>query len=299
LSGYSPIAAFVDVVPRETNTFRANLLSINYVPAMSSALQYLAAADFDRAFKAAGEALEVKPNDPEAMALQREAMGKKHIRQAETLGKQGDYIAADKELEAALVALPDDGEAKQLLADWKAREPQQVEQMRQERLLRGKRLFDAALARFRDADLFESHELTTGKPVKAVETAILEALKIRPEFKVAKPKSNDPGTFEIEAVQELTTALGGIAGRRRCVIVGAQTEDQTQILFKVMEFKAEALNKASFGALIGAPNEVKLVPVHPSRIANFTDKMKAQVEEGVKMVTERIHGDVGGQGIER
>jgi hypothetical protein len=130
------------------------------------------------------------------------------IRQAETLGKRGDYIAADKELEAALESLPENGEAKQLLADWKVREPQQFEHLRQERLARGKKLFDSVLARFGDADLFESHELKTGKPVKAVESAILEALKIHPAFRVAKPKSNDPETFEIEAVQELTTALG-------------------------------------------------------------------------------------------
>jgi hypothetical protein len=79
------------------------------------------------------------------------------------------------------------------------------------------------------------------------------------------------------------------------VIVGAQTQDdETQILFKVLEYKAEAVNKASFGALIGAPAEVKLVPVHPSRIANFTDKLKVQIEEGMKMVTDRIQGAVGG-----
>ena len=289
LSGYSPVVAVIDVDAGQTNAFRTNFVSINYGPAMNAARQYLAAADYDRASKAAGEALEVKPSDPEAVALQREALGRRRVRQAESLGKKGDYIGADKELATALELLPDNEEAKQLFADFKAREPEQVEQMRQERLLRGKKLFDSVLARMTDADLFESHELKTGKPVKEVEMAILEALKIHPEFRVAKPKSNVPETFEIEAAQELTTTLGTSAGRRRCLIVGAQTkDDETDILFKVLEYKAEAVNKFSLGAMIGAPAEVKFVPIHPSRIANFTEKLKAQVQEGTQIVSERI-----------
>jgi hypothetical protein len=89
--------------------------------------------------------------------------------------------------------------------------------------------------------------------------------------------------------------LGTGAERRRCAIVGARTrEDERDVLFKVLEYKTEAVNKVSIGALISAPAEVKFVPVHPSRIANFTDKLKAQVEEGVKTLTDRIQQAVGG-----
>jgi tetratricopeptide (TPR) repeat protein len=296
LSGYSPVTAMLDVAAEQTNEFSTNLVSINYGPAMNAARQHLAAGDYDGAFNAAAEALQVKPNDPEATALQREAVGFRHVRQAESLGKRGDYIGADMELETALQSLPDNEEAKQLLADWKTREPEQREEMQQERLLRGKKLFDSVLAGVRDADLFESHELKTGKSVNEVKTAILDALKIRPEFRVRKSKSNIAETFEIEAMQELSTVLATSAGRRVCVIVGAQTrDDETDILFKVLEYKAEAVNKISIGALIGAPVEVKYVPIHPSKIPQMTDKLKAQIEEGQKMVTDRIQQAIGGE----
>jgi hypothetical protein len=121
------------------------------------------------------------------------------------------------------------------------------------------------LARVRDANLFESHELKTGKPVKEVEKAILDALRIRPEFRVTKATSSIPETFEIKAVQELTTALATSAGRRECVIVGAQTrDDETQILFKVLEYKAH--HTVSMQGLLNFTDNVSYIPVHPSRI---------------------------------
>jgi hypothetical protein len=65
------------------------------------------------------------------------------------------------------------------------------------------------------------------------------------------------------------------------VIVGAQTRyDETQILFKVPEYKSEAVNKFTISTLISAPVKVEYVPIHPSRIPNLTDKLKAQVEKG-------------------
>ncbi len=293
LSGYSPVDAVVDVAARETNTFVTNLVSINYVPAMNAARQYLSAGDYDKAFRAAAEALEVKPNDPEAMTLQKEATGRRHIRQAEALGKRGDYIGADKELEAALESLPDNDEVKQLLADFKTRERGQLEQLQQERRERGQKLFDTILSRFKDAELFDSHEIKTTRPLNEVQTAILSALKIRPEFRVLKSRSSVAETFEISAVQELTGALATSAGRRQCVIVMAQTrDDETQILFKVLEFKAH--HSVGTKGLLNLTDNVTFIPVHPSRIPDFTDKLKSQLEEGTKMVTDRIQQAIGG-----
>jgi hypothetical protein len=137
-------------------------------------------------------------------------------------------------------------------------------------------------------------------PVKDARAAILDALKIRPEFRITKSASSAPEMFVIAGVQELTTALGTSAGRRQCVVVGAQTrDDETQILFKVLEYKSEAVNKLSLGALIGAPVEMRYVPIHSSQIPNLTDKLKGQIEEGVKIVTDRIQQAVGGSQAEK
>jgi tetratricopeptide (TPR) repeat protein len=295
LAGYSPATVVLNVAAGQTNEFSTNLVSLDYVRSMRAARQYLATADYDRASAAAAEALQVKPNDPEGIAVQQEAIGKGHLRQAEAFGKNGDYIGADRELEATLQSLPDNGEAKQLLADFKARESQQREQQREERLVRGKKLFGSVVASVTDADLFESHELKTSMPVERVKALILDALKIRPEFRLTKCETIAPETFEVEAVQELNTVLATSAGRRECIIVGAQTQDdKTDILFKVLEYKSEAVEKFSIGALIGAPVAVTYVPIHASRIPKMTDKLKAQLEEGQKMVTGRIRQAIGG-----
>ena len=300
LAGYSPVAADLTITALQTNTFRTNLISLDYSRAIAAARQYLGTADYDRAFSAAAEALQAKPNDAEAIAVQKEASGKRHLRLAESLGKKGDFIGADKELEAVLQSLPESEEAKQLLSDFKKHETEQIERIRVERAQRGQKTFDAALASITNAALFESHELKTAMPVKEAWTAISEALKTPPGFRIIKSVSSDPETFEIEAVQELSTALGSSAGGRQCLIVGAQTGDrETQILFKVLEYKSEAVNKISIGALIGAPVEVRYVPIHPTRIPNLTDKLKAQVAEGVKIVTERIQKAIGAREEER
>lgn len=293
--GYEVALVSLDITGQETNTFHTNLVSVNYSKSINAAKQYLAEADYDQALAAATEALHAKPNDPNAVAAQKEALGRRSLRRAEGLGKRGDYIAALKELELALQSLPESEEAKQLVAEFKKREPEQIERLKQERLERPKKVFDSILAHVEDADLFDSHELKTSKPVKEVEVRIVDALRnVRPVFQVTRDVSPQPETFEIEANQELSTILATSAGRRKCVIVGGETrDDETQIFFKVLEFKAEAVNKLSIGALIGTPVEVRYVPIHPPRLPQMSDKLKAQLQEGVSNVTARIQSAVG------
>jgi tetratricopeptide (TPR) repeat protein len=292
--GYERLLVSFDVRALETNSLRTNLVSINYAKSVNAAREYLAAANYDAAVAAATEALQAKPNDPDAIAIQKEASGRKFLRQAETFGKESDYTAAIRALELALIGLPENEHAKQLLADFKRREPEQIENKRLARLNLCKDIFDALLVNHSYHDYFDTHEIKTTKPVKMIRTAILDGLKTQPAFKVTRNDSNTPETFEIEAVQELTTMLATSAGRRHCVIVGAQTrDDEAQILFKVLEYKSEAVNKFSIGNLINAPSEVKYIPIHSSGNEKLSDKLQVQVKEGVQIVTERIQRAIG------
>jgi tetratricopeptide (TPR) repeat protein len=292
--GYERVFISLDVRAFETNSLHTNLISINYAKSVNAAREFLAAANYDAAVDAATEALQAKPNDPNAIAIQKEASGRKCLRQAETLGKEGDYTAAIRTLESVLIALPENEHGKQLLTEFKRREPEQIENKRLARLTLGQNTFEAALVNHSYQDYFDTHELKTTKPVKAIRTAILDALKTQPAFKVTRNDSSMPETFEIEAVQELTTILATSAGRRHCVIVGAQTrDDETQILFKVLEYKSEAVNKFSIGNLINAASEVRYVPIHSSENGNLSEKLQAQLKEGVQMVTERIQRAIG------
>jgi hypothetical protein len=165
--------------------------------------------------------------------------------------------------------------------------------MRQERLERGRKVFAGALEHLRDERLFDSHELKTTRPVKEVEAAVLAALKAQPSFAVTGNDSPMPDTFVIDATQEMSTALATSAGRRRSIIVGAQTkDDETQILFKVLEYKVEAVNKFSIGALIHAPVAVNYIPIDASQTNRMTDRLQAQLKEGVTIVTERIQAAI-------
>ena len=293
-AGYEPVSVSLEITANRTATFRTNLISTSYTGRMKSAREFMAAADYDRALEAIGDALIAKPADAVAITLQREATGLGKLQHAKKLGAAGDYIGGGKELTLALQSLPDNAEAKQLIADYKPHEPEQIERERVERLSSGTNTFNAFLLGQSDADLFDSHILKTTKPVKEVEAAILGALRIQPVFQVTKDNSPAPETFEIEAVQELSTYLATSAGRRLCFIVGAQTrDDETQILYKVLEYKTEAQIKFSLGKLIGAPGAVNYVPISPSRIPNMTDKLKAQLQAGVSNLTVRIQGAIG------
>jgi len=204
------------------------------------------------------------------------------LRQAETMGKQGDYIAADKELEATLQSLPDSEQARQMLADFKKREAEQIERLRVERMARPKKVFDEILNRTTDSQLFESHEIKTSRAAKDVEGAVATVLqKTQPAFTISRRRSTQPETFEIEFSQEVS---GGV---RRCVIVCGQTsDDETSVLFKVLEFRNH--RSLSMQGLLNFTETLTFIPVHPTRISDFTDKLKAQLDEGVKIVTSRI-----------
>lgn len=131
-------------------------------------------------------------------------------------------------------------------------------------------------------------------PANEVQSAILTSLKIQPPFQVTGVRSPTPDTFEIGAVQELSTYLSTSAGRRRCFIVVAQTQpDETQIIYRVLEYKTEAQIKFSIGNLIGAPVAVNYIPVSPARIPKMTDKLNAQLQFGVSNLTVRIQGAIG------
>ena len=78
------------------------------------------------------------------------------------------------------------------------------------------------------------------------------------------------------------------------MIVGGQIrDDETQIRFKILEYKTEAVNKFSIGALIVTPVEVNFVAIHPSRIGTVPEKLQARVNEGVSNVTAIVQSAIG------
>ena len=283
------------IAGNQTNTLHTNLVSQSYTGAMLVARRFMNEGQYDEAAQSLADALRVQPGDAAATSLQNEAVGLGFMARAESFGRQGDYIAGIAELEKALKVLSDNDRAKQMLADFKRHEPEQIERMRGERLDRGKQVFEALIKeRYPDGDLFKTHEMTTSKAPKEIELPLLQALKAEP-LKWNVTKYNE-GTdlFAIEAVQEFSTVLATSAGRRQLVMVGTQTKaDETQILFKVLEYKVEAKEKFSIGNWIGAPAAVNYLPI---RATGETNKFQLRIAEGVSNVTSIVRGVIGQDG---
>jgi hypothetical protein len=281
--GYEPATVTLTIAVAQTTTFQTNLTSVSYTERMRTAQQYMSSQDYDRALKAVDDALVAKPGDADALSLQRNATGLGSLERARALGKQGDFMGGEKELATAMQALPGNSEITVLLADYKRREPEQKERLRQERLAIPKEALALALrsCTYRgEGPLFEQHELKASKPVAGMESAIISALQSgSPAFQVSSRQLPWPDSFAIVGRQEFS------GGLRQCVVVGAQTgENETRILFTVMEYKTK--HDVSFQG--GLTFNTSYIPLHPSQVGELTDKMKAQIDEGIQIVTARI-----------
>ena len=296
--GYEHVEITLQITAQQTNAFRTNLVSVDYARDLDAGRRYLAAGDYARAKEAIRDALRAKPDDATATALQREAAGLESMSQAETLGQRGDYRAAIEELQASLKLLPGNQRARTLLADFNTRESERKEKARQARLNRPREVFAKRLALHDDSALFESHELKTSKKAAVVSAAILAALRDKaPTFTIGLHASPASDVTEIVAKRE---TLG--QARICVVVVGQITDDETQILFEVMEYKVDVAGKV-LGTLLNIqalggqnnanPVHARHTPLHPSRVGQLTDKMKVQIEEGVRIITERIQGAIG------
>jgi len=241
LNGYEDATVSADVTADQTNAVSTNLVSLQYLSAVRDARQYLAAGSYAGAVQAVGQALNAKPNDAIALALQAEASG--HLN---TERQQAD-----------------------------------AERRRVERLTRPRGAFDALCAQNPDAALFEEHQMTSRNPAKNVEIAIVQALQAAPMgFEIQSDASPQPDTYEVTAQQ--TFSLGILGGTERiCLLVVGQTnDDETQILFKVVEYQIQH-------TIVNFQDEKQLIPVHPSRM-QMNDLLQTRVRDGVRDVTERI-----------
>jgi len=282
-NGYEPVTVNMEVTANEITAVTTNLVNINYKNTMASARAHFAAGNYDRVLDTLNDLPAENANNAEVIALRNGASGQNHLRRGVELGKRGDYISGVTELEFAVQLLPDNDQAKQLLTDFKTQVPEQIERQRLERLERPKKLLDQVVARTPDANLFESHELTTGKPVKEVEAAIVKSLGgLFYSYKITQEINPSPETFVLQAE---TLFIGGT---RHCIIVGGQTTDnETKIYFVVLEYKTH--HRITFEG--GLTDWEEHIPIHPSRI-EMTDKLKAQIQEGVTNVAERIQNAV-------
>lgn len=306
LNEYEAVAGKLAVVANQTNTFHTNLISQHFTLAMAAARQYYANTDYERAAEAASEALKHKAGDGEAVALLRDAKTMGHLARGEAWASRGDFTNAMSEANLALTITPDSKQAKELLADYTAREAQRIEAVRkrevelaeQERqrrererieLLAQQRIkqlhdgFAAANRPYENAAQFASHELVITNDVRAVGKAINFVLTSeQPTFGNAKMSWIYPHIFMIEARQSI-----GI-GYRACLILGSQMRDnETRIQFKVFEYEHPPDLKL-LGGMLQLSTGVTITSQDPNVAAANAEKFRQRVKDGVELVRERI-----------
>ena len=78
---------------------------------------------------------------------------------------------------------------------------------------------------------------------------------------------------------DYSLSLGILGGwDRLCLVVVGQTKDnETQVLYKVLEFQMRVIEGKS-----------QMVPLHSSQM-EMTDMIQYQVDDGLKMVTKKIY----------
>lgn len=292
---FEPVRGRMQIIACQTNHYQTSLLSHQYVVAMQAAQEYLQVGRHDRALASAGEALKHKPDDAAAQGLLREATGYSHLARARSLGEHEDFKQGLAELQSTLESLPDNAEARTLVADFTKREAEQLAAQRQrheaelvEQRFRAKKeelhtAFNLLLKGFEETDKFSEHELGSSNTVEVIIPAIREALtNSQPTFRIVRIERPRPDLFALQARQ-----LAGVGYRDCFVIVGELRAGETEVLFKVVEY--DHLPKLG---LLGGILSAAITPLaDPS--GSRAEVYKRQVEQGAPMVEERLRKALG------
>ena len=304
---YEPAVAVLEVSANRTNRFQTNLVSRHYTAALRTAQDYFNRGRYDEAVEFAREALKHKADDPVATGLLRDATGFGHLALARAKGERGDFSAGITELKAALESIPDNAEAKALLADYTQREADRIaaetkrvaeqaerEQKRREAELAEQRArekqaelrtaFNILLRGFADSEKFDEHELVTAMAVGTTGTAIKEALTGgEPSFRIVRFEQTRPDIYALQARQSVSL------GYRDCFVVGSQVrEGETRILFKVLEYDHPP-SLSLLGGLVSAT-----VTTQADGDGTRAAKFQAQVKDGTALVRKQLQRAIGG-----
>ena len=277
------------VAADQTNTVSTNLISWAYLNGLQFAQHDFELGDFRSTLKYLEQALEAKPGDAEALALQAKAKARLPIQTAKELAGQGDYVGADKLLQTALASFPDDGELKHLMTDYKTHETEQLSQQQDQST---RAVFDADCQKLAVARFFEPHEFVTSK--KSPDDFKMELVRLyadeAPKAKVTVDRMPQPGVHEILFEQASPNPLE-MARREMLVVIGKGKNDQTLVLFKNFEYQRR-MNGNTLNIVIGGSMEDNWVPLHSSQV-QMTPAYEEQVKVGYRMMMRKVMKAVG------
>ncbi len=271
--GWESVVVALELTANQTSVLRTNLLSVRFAPLMATARREMAAQNFVRAVSVLTEALELNPNDTEAIALRSRAAGYGYIQLAKSSASRNDFAASISHLQTALLALPENEEAKRLMELYKNGQQGQNVERQNEILARPQRVFEQLTARwFADASPYDAHEFKTKLSVQEVEQKLRIAfINDPPVFLTTPYEPKFPDAFALGAYQQLPD------GARRCLIGGSQVGDETKFYYKILEYTK--------GSAIGIKSST--VVLNPT-FSNLTEQQMKQIADGIQLVSGRI-----------
>ena len=189
----------------------------------------------------------------------------------------------------ALAAKPGDVDA--LALQGTANSHLNAERQRREQLKLPRLAFNSLCTQNPDASLFREFAFRTSVSAKTISDAIVRSLQTSPHaFDVEYSRPAQTDTYETVAHQ--TFSLGILGGTERVclLVVGQAKEDETQIFFKVLEYRVQHVIQAN--SLFNVTDNKQLIPIHSSRI-QMNDALQMQVRDGMQIVLEKIKQVIG------
>lgn len=216
----------LSLLANEERTIEVTLISEAYVAAIERARHASSGfnADLDQALAAVNSALQTKPDDGAALALKQSITFQRHLRDAREFRSTRQIGRALDEVASALKLKGADENALALKRELEKEQHTAAEAQAKARRERPRQVFEEAVQRLHQHDLFPAHESKFTGQVSEVRAKIMTALAKSPEWSVTLLDKKDD---EVVVLQADIKSLGS---RQNAVLVIGQTAENEVVV---------------------------------------------------------------------
>ncbi len=243
-AGYFETNLSVTLSETDSRTVSVILANVSFVEALERARSQSsgAFADYDRALSDVEKALQIKPNDENVLQLKRTIEFNRALRNSRQFQRNRDFPKALAEADAALRLIPNHAEALALKAELEnSQRAAQEQQARVDqaaaaaqadaRRKHPEKVLQDVASRVPYNELFEAQLMRCNGTLDTVRSAVLRALRRKPEWSVPRDEKPDSDTVLI------TAATKGFGWKQNVVLVAGKVADnEVAVCFKLFAF---------------------------------------------------------------
>ena len=243
-AGYFETNFSVTLTETDARAVSVTLANVSFVDALERARSQSsgAFADYERALSDVEKALQIKPNDENVLQLKRTIEFNRSLRNSRQFQRNRDFPKALAEADAALRLIPNHPEALALKAelensqravqDQQARVHQAAAAARADaRRKHPEKVLQEETRRVRYNEMFEAQLMRCNGTLDTVRSALLRALRRKPEWNVTRDEKPDSDTVVITATTK------GFGWEQNVALVAGQVADnEVTVCFKQFGF---------------------------------------------------------------